>query len=104
MSPTADLARLLDEEHLGGVALDVYEDEGKLATALRSGQGDFPLLGRPNVILTPHNSFNTHEAVVRKSEQSVRQVEQFLKSGQFVWAAPSGTKPEHGAVSAPRRV
>ena len=38
-----------------------------------------------NVILTPHNAFNTQEAVERKSEQSVRQVAEFLKSGKFIW-------------------
>jgi len=86
-SPTADLARLLDEEHLSGVALDVYEDEGALATALRSGKGSFPLAGRANVILTPHNAFNTREAVERKAEQSARQVGHFLEQGRFLWEA-----------------
>ena len=85
LSPTADLVRLLDEGHLGGVALDVYENESEMATALRSGRGGFPLLGRPNVILTPHNAFNTEEAVERKSEQSARQVERFLRHGDFLW-------------------
>ncbi len=87
MSPTADLARLLDEGHLGGMALDVYEDEGKVATALRSGHGSFPLAGRPNVILTPHNAFNTHEAVERKADQSVQQVRHFMEHGRFLWEA-----------------
>ncbi len=86
-SPAADLARLLDEEYLGGVALDVYEEEGKLAAALRSGKGSFALQGRPNVILTPHNAFNTREAVERKAEQSARQVGYFLKRGRFLWEA-----------------
>jgi len=85
MSPTADLVQLLDEDRLGGVALDVYENEGKMATALRSGEGTFPLAGRANVILTPHNAFNTHEAVERKAEQSVQQVRHFLEHGRFLW-------------------
>jgi len=88
LSPTADLVRLLDEGRLGGVALDVYENESALATALRSGKGSFPLLGRPNVILTPHNAFNTQEAVERKSIQSVQQIEHFLKHRCFLWPAP----------------
>jgi D-lactate dehydrogenase len=87
MSPTADVARLLDEGHLGGVALDVYENEGALATALRSGKGSFALQDRPNVILTPHNAFNTHEAVERKSEQSARQIAHFRQHGRFLWEA-----------------
>jgi D-lactate dehydrogenase len=88
LSPTADLVRLLDEQHLGGVALDVFEDEPRLATALRAGQGTFPLLGRPNVILTPHNAFNTAEAVERKAEQTVRQIEHFRAHGKFLWPIP----------------
>ncbi len=82
---TADLARLLDEGHLGGVAMDVYENESALGAALRAGQGSFPLAGRPNVICTPHNSFNTAEAVERKSEQSAKSISEFLHSGRFPW-------------------
>ncbi|HUJ11410.1 MAG TPA: NAD(P)-dependent oxidoreductase [Verrucomicrobiae bacterium] len=89
-APTADLVRLLDEGHLAGAALDVYENEGALATALRAGKRKFPLLGRSNVILTPHNAFNTREAVERKAEQSTQQIEQFLKHGEFIWPVPVG--------------
>ena len=88
LSPTDDLVRLLDDGHLGGVALDVYEKEQQMAVALRAGQGGFVLAGRLNVILTPHNAFNTHEAVERKSVQTVQQVEQFLRDGTFVWPVP----------------
>ncbi len=37
LSPHNDLLRLLDEGRLGGVALDVYENEAELAVGLRSG-------------------------------------------------------------------
>jgi len=87
-APIADLLRLLDENHLGGVALDVYERESELAVALRTGNGTFSLLGRPNVILTPHNAFNTAEAVERKAEQTIQQIEHFLKDGKFLWPVP----------------
>lgn len=89
LSPTADLARLLDEGHLGGVALDVYENEKELAVALRAGRGSFPLAGRPNVICTPHNAFNTAEAVARKAQQSVDSVLTFLQHGHFPWPVPA---------------
>jgi D-lactate dehydrogenase len=85
LSPTNDLVKLLDEGHVGALALDVYENESALAVALRSGKSSFPLLGRPNVILTPHNAFNTAEAVERKSEQTIRQIEHFLQNGEFLW-------------------
>jgi D-lactate dehydrogenase len=85
-SPTNDLVKLLDEGHVSALALDVYDKESALAVALRSGKSSFPLLGRANVILTPHNAFNTAEAVERKAEQTVQQIEQFQKSGMFLWS------------------
>ncbi len=85
LSPAAGLARLLDDEVLGGVGLDVYEGEPGLAMALREGRGDFRLAGRPNVILTPHNAFNTAEALERKVLQSVEEVRKFLREGRFSW-------------------
>jgi D-lactate dehydrogenase len=89
LSPTDDLARLLEEGHVGALALDVYENESALAVALRSGKACFPLAGRPNVILTPHNAFNTSEAVDRKAEQTVQQIVHFQKHGSFLWVPPS---------------
>lgn len=88
LSPTNDLIKLLDESHVGALALDVYENESALAVALRSGKSGFPLLGRPNVILTPHNAFNTAEAVERKVQQTVQQIEHFRKHGVFLWSPP----------------
>jgi D-lactate dehydrogenase len=85
LSPAAGLARLLDEGVLGGVGLDVYEDEATLAVALRAGRGSFPLAGRPDALLTPHNAFNTAEAVERKARQTVAEVEKFLKERRFSW-------------------
>ncbi len=85
LSPAADLARLLDAGVLGGVGLDVYENEPALAVALRAGRGSFSLAGRPNVILTPHNAFNTTEAVARKVLQTNEEVQRFLKSRRFTW-------------------
>ena len=88
LSPTNDLVKLLDEGHVSALALDVYENESALAVGLRSGQSGFPLLGRPNVILTPHNAFNTAEAVERKAEQTIQQIEHFMQNGEFLWPVP----------------
>ena len=87
-SPTNDLARLLDEGHLAGLALDVYENESTLAVAIRSGKAAFQLAGHPNVILTPHNAFNTSEAVDRKAAQTLQQIVHFQKHGSFLWVPP----------------
>ena len=46
------------------------------------------LAGRPNVICTPHNAFNTHEAIARKSKLSIEQINYFLKNGEFLRPVP----------------
>lgn len=87
----------LEQGRLSGAALDVYPDEGALGPALRAGRSpDHPLAGvihqllaRDDVILTPHNAFNTHEAVARKSEQSIRQIAHFLAHRAFLWPVPA---------------
>ncbi len=96
LSPIKDLLRLLEENHLGGLALDVYENETDLAHALRSKETikdeliktTLKLAEYPNVILTPHNAFNTKESVKRKAEQSIIQMEHYLKLGEFKWTVP----------------
>jgi len=95
-SPAPDLVRLLDEERLGGVGLDVYNSESLIAENLRQSReasdGETlavrDLSGRANVILTPHNAFNTSEALRRKAEQSMIQAQCFLEHGKFKWPVP----------------
>jgi D-lactate dehydrogenase len=90
---TADLLQLLKEGFLGGVALDVFNEEPEVADALRAGRASAneevalvrALAEHPDVILTPHNAFNTAEAVRRKCEFTVRQVRHFLEHGDFLW-------------------
>lgn len=96
MSPSRDLLRLLEEGRLGGVALDVFDHEADLAVSLRRGAASdddavhatLSLAARPDVILTPHNAFNTREAVRRKAEQSVQELDHFLRHGAFHWPVP----------------
>ncbi len=90
------LLRLLREQRLGGVALDVFDQEPVLAHALRSGtrsrepevEAVLALRSMDNVILTPHNAFNTQEAVGRKALHSARQVQHYLKERRFLWPIP----------------
>ncbi|MCF7849394.1 MAG: hypothetical protein K9M45_11140 [Kiritimatiellales bacterium] len=93
LSPPDVLLTLIQNGQLGGVGMDVYAAESELAVALRTGQpSENPIIRAsleleklPNVICTPHNAFNTHEAVMRKSEQSIQQLESFLNTGEFIW-------------------
>jgi D-lactate dehydrogenase len=90
-APLSDLLRLVQEHHFGGLGLDVFEDEPNVAVALRSGhkktspeaQALRALLQHPNVLFTPHNAFNTIEAVRRKSQFSIDEVLYFLKNKNF---------------------
>ncbi len=90
-APLYDLLRLVQEGHLGGLALDVFEDEPSLATALRTDQARvsekarivFDLLAYPQVIFTPHNAFNTAEALQRKVQFSLDEIFYFLEHHQF---------------------
>ncbi|HVN49480.1 MAG TPA: NAD(P)-dependent oxidoreductase [Bacteroidota bacterium] len=89
-TPTAVLQKLIQDHHLGGIGLDVYEDEPSIATALRSGapnslpaQKVTALLQYPNVLFTPHNAFNSYEAVQRKSKFSAEAIRYFLQHHDF---------------------
>lgn len=94
-----DLLPALREGHLGGVGLDVYAAEPLIAAHLRAGTTtDHPeyrafteLRTRDDVIMTPHNAFNTLEAVERKSIQSVRQLAYFMKHRNFSPVEPTET-------------
>lgn len=103
ISPTKDLLRLLKEEVLSGVGLDVYEYEKELATILRDGgkpeeildsaaresvEAVLELRTRNDAILTPHNAFNTMESVKRKSQETVDNLSSYLDTGKFLTPVP----------------
>lgn len=96
-TPAAVLEQALNRGLLSGVALDVYNEEAALAPALRSGRPDLltadnqallRLRRHSNVMLTPHNAFNTAEAVERKSEQSIQSLLHYRQTGRFLWPVP----------------
>ena len=94
LSPSEDLLLALEEGILSGIGLDVYNKEAELAVKLREGSSfqsktidaTLQLQKHPQAILTPHNAFNTLEAVKKKSKQSIEQAKNFLKEGKFIWS------------------
>jgi len=96
LSPAAELLAALDAGQLNGVGMDVYNHESELAVALRTKQpstdaevqATLALAGRDDVICTPHNAFNSFEAVERKSDHSVQQIVALRDTGKFLWPAP----------------
>jgi D-lactate dehydrogenase len=97
LAPAAGLLRLLKDGRLAGVGLDVYEDEGELAVMLRECKrtarpavaATLELARRDDVIATPHNAFNTAEAVERKARMSVEAIAEFLQGGAFPEPVPA---------------
>jgi D-lactate dehydrogenase len=93
MSPLSDLDRALREGCLGGLGLDVFENEGELGAAMRNPESSsnaqmvlvHRILSYPNVLLTPHNAFNSTEALRRKCELTVQQIRYFFKHRDFLW-------------------
>lgn len=91
-SPIADLLKLLQEDHLGALGLDVYENESTVGVSLRNSMGYHSrdeeiikkMMNCPNVIFTPHNAFNTWEAVQRKAQFTVEQITYFLEHNDFM--------------------
>ncbi len=88
---TASLIQALKEGRLAGAALDVLEEEGYIKDelsllsqhpneeALRTILADHELMRMENVIVTPHNAFNTKEAVARILDTTVANIRAFAE-------------------------
>jgi len=103
ITPPADLLRLLDEQLLSGIAIDVYDEESSLGSYLRgeitleeinapdvrqSVESTLALMNHPKVIATPHNAFNTRESTQRKAKQTAENIMNFLETGEFLTPIP----------------
>lgn len=86
---TEALVRALRNGTLSGAGLDVLEFESELeddiAVLARDEQverailAELALLRTPNVLITPHNAFNSHEAVERIVTTSIENVRSALR-------------------------
>lgn len=86
---SAAVINALKAHHLGGVALDVYEEEEGVFFEDHSGeplQDDVlsRLLTFPNVLVTSHQAFLTNEALEAIATTTVDSVRRFLKGDQPV--------------------
>ena len=86
----AALKDALDEEHIAGAALDVYESEP--ATK-------HPLFGHPRVVATPHLGASTREAQENVAIQIAEQMSDYLMRGAV---SNSLNSPSVTAEEAPR--
>lgn len=69
----------IEERILGGAGIDVFEEEPQL----KSGQKNISetplakLLEKENVIITPHNAFNSIEAQIRILDTTIENIQRF---------------------------
>ena len=76
------LLTALEQGHLGGAALDVYEEEAGLffednSSRLIHDDVLSLLVTKPNVIVTSHQAFLTHEALQAIAQQTLENVQNF---------------------------
>ncbi len=88
---TRALIKGLESGIITGAGLDVLEEEGVLGDELQLLEKDHPnadelrttllnhyLIDHPNVIITPHNAFNTEEAMKRIIDTTVLNMKSFI--------------------------
>lgn len=82
---TAALIEALHKERLAGVALDVFEGEKLVWQSLTDDpeydrvMGEYQtLMAMPQVIVTPHNAFNTEEAIGRINQETMLVIEDWM--------------------------
>lgn len=89
---TQALVMALKNEQIGGAGLDVLEEEGVIKDELdfivhghpeghdlKTILANHVLFDMPNVVITPHNAFNTREALQRILDTTLDNIEAFLK-------------------------
>lgn len=69
----ASLLELLEEKHIAGAALDVFESEPPVSEIERK------LINKENVVCTPHIGAQTYEAMELEAKEVIEIIEEFFK-------------------------
>ena len=92
---TAAIVSALKSGQLGGAGLDVLEEEVEMKEGNMGA--DAELIAMPNVIVTPHNAFNTNEAFIRILDTTIDNIVAFVNGALTNVVKP----PEQAPVSVP---
>lgn len=97
---TEALVSALEQGILAGAALDVLEEEGETREEIAHIAKGHPneeelktilmnhaLMRMPNVLITPHNAFNSQEALMRILDMSLDNIDSFAK-GEMINSVP----------------
>lgn len=92
---TSALVKALNDGQLGGYGADVLEEEGIIKDErafllyghqeehnLRTALANHVLIDMPNVVITPHNAFNTKEALMRILDTDIENIKSFIEKGE----------------------
>ena len=98
---TEALLKALNEGILAGAGLDVLEEEGPIKDEkafllyghpekadLKTILANHVLIDMPNVIITPHNAFNTKEALQRILNTDIENIKSFLSKNETTYPIP----------------
>ncbi|OGM90503.1 hypothetical protein A2999_01990 [Candidatus Wolfebacteria bacterium RIFCSPLOWO2_01_FULL_38_11] len=99
---TEALIKALNEGQIGGYGADVFEEEGITKDErafllyghpeghnLKTALANHVLIDMPNVIITPHNAFNTKEALMRILDTDLENIKSFIEKGETKYPIPN---------------
>lgn len=98
---TEALVKALNDGTIGGYGADVLEEEGIIKDErafllyghpeehnLKTALANHVLIDMPNVIITPHNAFNTKEALQRILDTDIENIKSFIEKGEVKFSIP----------------
>ena len=98
---TDALVKVLNNGQLGGYGADVLEEEGIIKDErafllyghpeehnLKTALANHVLIDMPNVVITPHNAFNTKEALMRILDTDIENIKSFMEKGETKFPIP----------------